>query len=36
LVNSTEHYSRPVPGNIAKKFGFEKLTGFLNHKPDII
>jgi hypothetical protein len=26
----------PVPGNIAKKFGFEKLTGFLNHKPDLI
>jgi hypothetical protein len=25
-----------VPGNIAKKFGFEKLTGFLNHKPDLI
>jgi hypothetical protein len=22
----------PMPGNIAKKFGFEKLTGFLNHK----
>jgi hypothetical protein len=28
--------SRPVPGNIAKKFGCEKLTGFLNHKPDQI
>jgi hypothetical protein len=26
----------PVPGNIAKKFGFKKLTGFLNHKPDLI
>jgi hypothetical protein len=25
----------PVPGNIAKKFGFEKLTGFLN-KPDLV
>jgi hypothetical protein len=25
---STEHYSRPVPGNIAKKFGCEKLTEF--------
>jgi hypothetical protein len=36
LVNPTEHYSGPVPGNIAKKFGFEKLTGFLNHKPDLI
>jgi hypothetical protein len=33
---STEHYSRPVPGNIAKKFGCEKLTEFLNHKPDQI
>jgi hypothetical protein len=32
LVNPTEHYSRPVPRNIAKKFGYEKLTGFLNHK----
>jgi hypothetical protein len=31
-VNPTEHYSHPVPGNIAKKFGCEKLTGFLNHK----
>jgi hypothetical protein len=31
---STEHYSRPVLGNIAQKFGCEKLTGFLNHKPD--
>jgi hypothetical protein len=35
-VNPSEHYSRPVPGNFAKKFGFEKLTGFLNHKPDLI
>jgi hypothetical protein len=26
----------PVPGNIAKKFVFKKLTGFLNHKPDLI
>jgi hypothetical protein len=25
-----------VLGNIAKKFVFEKLTGFLNHKPDLI
>jgi hypothetical protein len=25
-----------VPGNIGKNFGFEKLTGFLNHKPDLI
>jgi hypothetical protein len=25
-----------VAGNIAKKFGCEKLTGFLNHKPDQI
>jgi hypothetical protein len=33
---STEHYSRPVPGNVAKKFGCEKLTGFLNQKPDQI
>jgi hypothetical protein len=33
---STKHYFRPVPGKIAKKFGFEKLTGFLNHKPDQI
>jgi hypothetical protein len=31
---SAEHYSRPVPGNIAKKFGCEKLTEFLNHKPE--
>jgi hypothetical protein len=35
-VNPTEHYSRLVTSNIAKKFGFEKLTGFLNHKPDLI
>jgi hypothetical protein len=28
--------SRPVPGNIAKKFGGDKLTGFLNNKPDQI
>jgi hypothetical protein len=27
---------RRAAGNIAKKFGFEKLTGFLNHKPDLI
>jgi hypothetical protein len=25
----------PVPGNIAKKVEFEKLTGFLNHKPNL-
>jgi hypothetical protein len=26
----------PVWGNIAKKFGFEKLTGFLNYKSHLI
>jgi hypothetical protein len=26
----------PVSGNIAKKFGFEKFTGFSNYKPDLI
>jgi hypothetical protein len=25
-----------VLDEIAKKFGFEKLTGFLNYKPDLI
>jgi hypothetical protein len=30
-------YARPYfPCNIAKNFGFEKLTGFLNNKPDQI
>jgi hypothetical protein len=29
-----ENYPSSV--NIAKKFGFEKLTGFLNHKPGLI
>jgi hypothetical protein len=28
IINLTERY--------AKKFGFEKLTGFLNHKTDLI
>jgi hypothetical protein len=31
MVNPTENYARVV-SNIVKKFGFEKLTGFLNYK----